>query len=95
MENLLKRLEKFVVERDWNKFHTPENLSKSIIIEAAELLENFQWGEVSYDSENVEEEIADIMIYCLHLTNVLGLDPLEIINKKMDKNEIRFDKVKK
>ncbi|WP_156299933.1 nucleotide pyrophosphohydrolase [Streptobacillus canis] len=93
MEKLKKRLQKFVNERDWNKFHTPENLAKSIMIEGAELLENFQWGEVSYNSENVEEEIADIMIYCIHLTNTLGLDPIEIINKKMDKNDKRFKKV--
>lgn len=95
MEEVIKRICKFRDDRDWKQFHTPENLSKSIIIEAAELLENFQWnGE--YDEVNVKEELADVMNYCILLADCLGLDIVQIINDKIDKNELKYpvDKAK-
>jgi NTP pyrophosphatase (non-canonical NTP hydrolase) len=90
MQNTLRRISKFTTDRDWDQFHSPANLSKSIIIEAAELLENFQWDDSQFDLEKVEEELADVLIYCLQLSEKMGLDPIEIINNKMDKNEQKY-----
>ena len=72
----------FSEERDWHQFHTPENLAKSIAIEAAELLECYQWNSNANLAE-VEEELADILNYCLLLAKTLDLDPSEIIQKKL------------
>ena len=66
-EQVKERIDKFVNERDWRKFHTPSNLAKSISIEANELLECFQWNDNEYDVEQVKEELADVMNYCLQL----------------------------
>lgn len=90
LDKTLQRIDKFNLDRDWNQFHSPENLSKSISIEAAELLECFQWDENNYDLEAVKEELADVMNYCLQMPLVLKLDPIEIINKKIDKNEKKY-----
>ena len=90
LDKTLQRIDKFNLDRDWNQFHSPENLSKSISIEAAELLECFQWDENNYDLEAVKEEFADVMNYCLQMALVLKLDPIEIINKKIDKNEKKY-----
>jgi dCTP diphosphatase len=72
----------FVAERDWAQFHTPENLAKSISIEAAELLECFQWN-VDADTDRVEEELADVLTYCLLLADRLGVDPDQIVLDKL------------
>lgn len=89
MEELIKRIKKFSAERDWAQFHSPENLAKSIVIEAAELLENFQWnGE--YDEENVKEELADVMNYCFLLADRLGIDAIENMHMKIDQNEKKY-----
>lgn len=64
MEKALTEIIKFNEERDWDQFHSPENLAKSIAIEAGELLECFQWGP-DYDHQKVCEELADVMNYCL------------------------------
>ena len=64
MNELKEELIKFQTERDWKKFHTPENLAKSISIEAAELLEHFQWGK-DYDIDEVADELADVFNYCI------------------------------
>ncbi len=93
MENLdllLKRIDKFNKDRDWDKFHSPENLSKSISIEANELLECFQWDDKNYNIDDVKEELADVINYCLQMCLVLNLNPVEIINNKMDKNEKKY-----
>ena len=89
MEELRSEIIKFQKERDWKQFHTPENLAKSISIEAAELLECFQWSD-DYNIERVEEELADVLNYCLQMCLVLNLDPVDIVNKKMDKNAIKY-----
>lgn len=89
MEEVIKRIIKFRDDRDWKQFHTPENIAKSISIEAAELLENFQWNS-NYDKEAVVEELADIMIYCILLADVLDVDIAEIINEKISKNEAKY-----
>ena len=85
-----ERLRKFISDRDWEQFHTPANLAKSISIEANELLECFQWNETEYDLEHVKEELADVMVYCRNMLDCLGLDEDEIINAKMDKNEAKY-----
>lgn len=95
MEELMDELIKFQKERDWKKFHTPENLAKSISIEAAELLEHFQWQK-EYDISEVSEELADVLIYCLYMADALELDVRKIIRDKMGKNAVKYpvDKAK-
>jgi NTP pyrophosphatase (non-canonical NTP hydrolase) len=73
----------FVAERDWAQFHTPENLAKSISIEAAELLECFQWTS-NPDPKRVQEELADVLTYCLHLAACIGVDPDQIVLDKLE-----------
>lgn len=92
----IDRIRKFTEDRDWDQFHSPSNLAKSIVIEAAELLECFQWDDENFDEDHVKEELADVMVYCQNLADKLGLDPDEIINKKMDQNEAKYpvDKAK-
>lgn len=89
MNELKNELIKFQTERDWKKFHTPENLAKSISIEAAELLEHFQWQK-DYDVNEVADELADVLIYCLYMADSLDLDVKEIIFNKMKKNAIKY-----
>jgi NTP pyrophosphatase (non-canonical NTP hydrolase) len=73
----------FVAERNWAQFHTPENLAKSISIEAGELLECFQWGAAA-EPERVREELADVLTYCLHLATRIGVDPNQIVLEKLE-----------
>ena len=89
-EDTIARIRRFTEDRDWQQFHTPANLAKSISIEAGELLECFQWSEMEYDLEHVKEELADVMVYCRNLLDELGLDEDEIVNAKMDKNEAKY-----
>ena len=90
LEQVMQRIDKFNKDRDWDKFHSPANLSKSISIEANELLECFQWNDNEYDAEQVKEELADVMNYCLQLAQVLNVDVIDIINAKMDKTEKKY-----
>lgn len=89
-QETIDRIRKFTVDRDWDQFHTPANLAKSISIEANELLECFQWDEDHYDLEHVKEELADVMTYCVDMLQALDLDMDEVINSKMDKNEAKY-----
>lgn len=86
----ITRIRKFSEERDWDQFHSPANLAKSIVIEASELLECFQWNESDYNLEHVKEELADVLVYCQDMLDKLGLDADEIINAKMEKNEAKY-----
>ncbi|MBM7024943.1 nucleotide pyrophosphohydrolase [Clavibacter zhangzhiyongii] len=72
----------FVAERGWAQFHTPENLAKSVAIEAGELLECFQW-DADGDPEHVQAELADVLTYCLLLAERLGVDPDRIVLDKL------------
>ena len=90
LEELKHRIDKFNKDRDWDKFHTPSNLAKSISIEASELLECFQWNDTDFDINNVKEELADVMNYCIQMSMVLGVDLIDIINQKMDKTEKKY-----
>ena len=96
LEELKKRIEKFTSDRNWEQFHTPVNLAKSISIEAAELLECFQWSNTEFDKEHLLEELADVMNYCIQMAQVLNVDIIDIINAKMDKTEKKYpvDKAK-
>ena len=87
---LKERIDKFNKDRDWDKFHTPSNLAKSISIEASELLECFQWNNDNFNLQDVKEELADVMNYCLQMSMVLNMDIIDIINEKMDKNEKKY-----
>ena len=86
----IARIRRFSAERDWDQFHTPANLAKSISIEANELLECFQWSDTDYDLAHVGEELADVMVYCQNMLDALGLDADAIINAKMDQNEAKY-----
>ena len=86
----IERIRRFTDDRDWHQFHTPSNLAKSIAIEAAELLECFQWSDTEYDMEHVKDELADVIVYCRNLLDELGLDEDEIVNSKMSRNEAKY-----
>ena len=90
MKNIIKRLIKFRDDRNWKQFHTPANLAKSIVLEASELLENFQWDETNVDIENIKHELADVMAYCLLLSEHYNLDIETILNEKIDLNENKY-----
>ena len=89
-QETIDRIRKFTEDRDWDQFHSPANLAKSIVIEAAELLECFQWSDEEYDLQHVKEELADVMVYSQNLLDKLGLDADEIINMKMSQNEAKY-----
>ncbi len=98
LKDILERLLKFRKERDWEQFHRPKELAISIVLEAAELLEEFQWKtdkEIKkYLNEgglgNIKGEIADIAIYILLLSNDLGIDLVDAIREKLKKNEEKY-----
>ena len=89
-EETVSRIRKFTEDRDWDQFHSPANLAKSIVIEAAELLECFQWSDDSYDLQHVKEELADVIVYSQNLLDKLGLDADDIVNMKMSQNEAKY-----
>ena len=81
-DSVMDELRAFVAARDWDQFHTPQNLAKSIAIEAAELLELFQWDD-NIDPSRVQDELADVLTYCFLLAQKQGLDPEDIIRQKL------------
>ncbi|HHU28366.1 TPA: nucleotide pyrophosphohydrolase [bacterium] len=90
MNGLIEEIKKFVEERNWTQFHSPENLAKSISIEAGELLECFQWDGNNFDLDEVREELAEVFIYCAQLSIALDLDLIEITKDKMKKNALKY-----
>ena len=101
IKELKDELRRFVDERDWSKYHHPKELAISIVIEAAELLEIFQWDEktdiqdIKSDEKTmskIKEEIADVMMYVLCLSNQLDLDLSEAVLKKLEKNRAKYYK---
>jgi len=84
-----EEIARFVAERDWAQFHTSENLAKSIAIEAGELLECFQWSPDA-DPARVQDELADVLTYCLLLADKLGLDPDQIVLDKLAKTREKY-----
>lgn len=95
MKKAIQEIRKFNKEREWEVFHTPENLAKSISIEAGELLECFQWNN-DYNKQNVCEELADVINYCILMADVLDVDLEEIVLSKLEKNKEKYpvDKAK-
>lgn len=94
-----ERIRVFVDEREWGRFHSPKNLAMSIAIEAAELMEIVQWvsTEEAYASsadsdtlQQIEDEVADVMIYCMSLANVVGFDLAQAIARKIAKNGRKY-----
>ena len=103
MDMLTSRLRKFAKDRDWQQFHSPKNLASALIVEAAELLEHFQWlteeQSRNLDPETlskVKDEIGDILIYLIRLADELGIDPMEAASDKLEKNAKKYpaDKVR-
>jgi len=90
INDILEKLIKFRDDRNWKQFHTPDNLAKSISIEANELLENFQWGNQNADISNIKEEVADIFGYILLLCNELDIDLLKVTNDKIEINNKKY-----
>ena len=99
MATLQELVRAFVEARNWGRFHNPKNLAEAIVIEAAELLECFQWRSeeacrvdslTADDRRAVESEIADVLIYSLNLANVLNVDAAAVIENKLRDNEVRF-----
>lgn len=88
-EGVEAELRDFVAERDWGQFHSPENLAKSIAIEAGELLECFQWSDTA-DRDRVVDELADVLTYCHLLAQNLGVNPSEIILEKLAKTREKY-----
>lgn len=95
-KDTINRIRKFSEDREWDQFHSPENLAKSIVIESAELLECFQWDNEKYDIDKIKEELADVLIYSHNLLDKVGLDEDEIVNEKLATNEEKYpiDKAK-
>ena len=89
-EELSARIKKFNEDREWDQFHSPSNLAKSISIEAGELLECFQWNDSEYNRDQVVEELADVANYCIQMSQVLGVDLIDIIHTKMDITEKKY-----
>lgn len=95
MDKLMQEIKQFNEERDWDQFHSPENLAKSIVIESGELLECFQWDS-DYNKEEVCEELADVFTYCIQMAMKLNVNPEDIILNKLEKTKKKYpiDKAK-
>ena len=97
LEKIKMRLRRFAAERDWDQFHSPKNLSMALIVEAAELVEHFQWLSEKQSKKlpadklaEVEQEIADIQIYLIRLADKLGIDVEKAVNAKIKLNEKKY-----
>ena len=96
MKKIMQLIENFNTERDWHQFHTPANLAKSIVIEAGELLELFQWQEDPKSMSDLKVELADVLSYALMLASHYQLDLEQILEDKIAKNALKYpvDKAK-
>ncbi|PKE44346.1 nucleotide pyrophosphohydrolase [Macrococcoides caseolyticum] len=93
-QEIIDLINKFREERDWNQYHNPKDLSLSLSLEAAELLENFQWlssdEAVEKNRENIAEELADVFIYGIQLAEEMGFDIEKLIREKVKKNGEKY-----
>ena len=97
LDELRQRVRRFVVERDWDRYHSPKNLAMALSVEASELLEVFQWL-TEEESRNLAapakaaaaDEVADVLIYLLQLCHHLGIDPLAAARDKIAKNALKY-----
>lgn len=94
VENLKQQADQFLAERGWGKHHTSKNLAVSIAIEAAELMEHYQWDEYAVDNQDKQEkikaELADIIIYCLYFANTSDIDISKAVIDKLDANAAKY-----
>jgi NTP pyrophosphatase (non-canonical NTP hydrolase) len=98
IKKLQEQIKEFCKDRDWDQFHTPKNIAASISIEASELLQLFQWAQGAKWSElqdkelkkEVEEELADVLIYLLRFSDLSGIDIEKVIEEKLIKNENKY-----
>lgn len=90
LKELDEKIENFNKDRDWDQFHSPENLAKSISIEAGELLECFQWDANHFDEKHVEEELADVINYCIQMAHTLNIDIKDIVLNKLIETEKKY-----
>ena len=93
-DETIQRVLQFRDDRNWRQFHTPKDLAVSLSLEAAELLEIFQWSggdlECAGKRDHLKEELADVLSYCISLADVCGLDLDQILNEKITKNEAKY-----
>ncbi len=93
-QETINQVLKFRDDRNWKQFHNPKDLALSICLEAAELLEVFQWsGSDTFcesKKDNIKEELADVLVYCIHMADACGLDMDEIIQEKMKSNNEKY-----
>jgi NTP pyrophosphatase (non-canonical NTP hydrolase) len=97
LEHIKTRLRDFAAKRDWDQFHSPKNLAMALIVEAAELVEHFQWLTEEQSQTlppekltEVEQEVADIQIYLIRLADKLGIDMEQAVNAKIELNEKKY-----
>jgi NTP pyrophosphatase (non-canonical NTP hydrolase) len=97
LEDLRARLRAFVDAREWDQFHNPKNLAMAVVVEAAELVEEFQWltfeesEQITADKrEAVEMEVADVLLLLLRLCDRLGIDPIDAARRKLVRNEVKY-----
>ena len=94
LDDLKEEIIKFRDQRNWKQFHNPKDLSISISIEASELLENFQWKSseeaVALKVKDIQEELADVLIYSILLADAMDFDINEIIREKLEKNNMKY-----
>ncbi len=97
LQDLRTRVHQFVAERDWAQFHTPKNLAMAMIVEAAELVEQFQWDTPQQSQQlspekrkAVSHELADTFVYLLRIAEVLEIDLIEATNQKIDLNALKY-----
>lgn len=96
--NTMREIDGFTKERDWEQFHSVKNLMASVSIEASELNETIQWTNPTQEEvqdnlpllSEIGDELADIMVYCLRLCSILGIEPIEMMTSKIEKNQLKY-----
>ena len=97
MQELITKLDTFVAERDWDRYHAPKNLAMALSVEVAEIVEIFQWMNADQSREtdaatraHLRDEIGDVLIYLVMLARKLDIDPLAAAHAKLEKNRIKY-----
>lgn len=97
IRQIIEKIKKFRDERDWMQFHDPKNMAVSLILEASELLEHFQWKTIEevekyarQNKDEIKDEIADISLYLFELADNIGVDLIDAMNQKLKKNEEKY-----
>jgi len=98
LENTMREVDAFTKERDWEQFHSVKNLMASVSIEASELNETVQWTNPTQEEvqanpkllSEIGDELADVMVYCLRLCSVLGVEPIQMMQEKIQKNRLKY-----